>query len=198
MDPTNWIIVRPTENAPIKTLSSALDADTKEVRQLIEQSQIVYRDEALDQCVRDLLIPLSVQKTTACSLMILRDPTSCAFGLPDGTVYVTTGLISHLRHHDQLTFLIAHEMQHAKVDLPRAAPPLHDRPHLVLVSKALSRAGLGPLGANLTYVVAAKGYAPEREHAADLVAVQLLARLNGDPRQALALLETWLASTPRN
>ncbi len=195
-DPTRWISYRPAQGAT-QTLSSAIEADAQEAKQLIEHSQALYQDDTLEHYVRTLLIPLAVQEATACSLKILRDPTCSAFAIPDGTVYITTGLVSQLRHHDQLTFIIAHELQHAKVDLPRAAPPLHERPQLVLVSKALSRGGLDALGANLTYVVASKGYPAEREHAADLTALQLLTRLKGDPRQALALLNGWLASTQR-
>ena len=43
---------------------------------------------------------------------ILQDPTPNAFGLPDGQIYVTTGMLAVLENEAQLAGLLAHEMIH--------------------------------------------------------------------------------------
>ena len=43
---------------------------------------------------------------------MLRDPAVSAFGLPNGTIYVTTGLLAALENDDQLAGVLAHEISH--------------------------------------------------------------------------------------
>jgi len=42
----------------------------------------------------------------------LRDPEPNAFALPNGSIYVTTGLLALLDNESQLAAIIAHELTH--------------------------------------------------------------------------------------
>ncbi len=44
--------------------------------------------------------------------MVLRDPTVNAFALPNGSVYITTGLLALLENEAQLAGVVGHEMAH--------------------------------------------------------------------------------------
>ena len=43
---------------------------------------------------------------------VLRDPSPNAFALPNGHIYVHTGMLARLRDEDQLAALLAHEINH--------------------------------------------------------------------------------------
>ena len=89
-------------------------ADLLDIR--LERDGLVLADEAANAYLRRIgksLIPrdLELQKVTW-QFRALRDPQPNAFALPNGTVYVTTGLMSLLDNESQLAAIIAHELTH--------------------------------------------------------------------------------------
>jgi len=142
-------------------------------------------------------------------LAVLRDPTLNAFALPNGHIYVHTGLLSCLDNESQLAMVVGHEMTHVThrhalslerdgqagqiVDLGIAAS-------IGIAALAGSRAQngndvgaavIGPaaiailgLGLALTARAAISGYGRDLERDADNSGMDNLVRAGYDPKEA--------------
>ncbi|HYE92868.1 MAG TPA: tetratricopeptide repeat protein, partial [Terriglobales bacterium] len=135
---------------------------------------------------------------------VLRDPTINAFALPDGRVYVHTGLLSRLANEAQLATVLARELTHARrrhgllaraseADVAAAITAL--APALTAAAMDDSDEGTGRplspvasviLGGRLThaYTAAFTGHGRELERAADAGALERLVRAAWDPKEA--------------
>jgi len=82
----------------------------------LERDGLVLADEAANAYVRRVgqaLIPqgLKLERVTW-RFRIVRDPQPNAFALPNGSIYVTTGLLTLIDNESQLAAIIAHELTH--------------------------------------------------------------------------------------
>ena len=82
----------------------------------LERDGLVLHDDAANAYVRRVglaLIPreLELERVTW-KFRVIRDPQPNAFALPNGSVYVTTGLIFLVDNESQLAAIIAHELTH--------------------------------------------------------------------------------------
>ena len=76
---------------------------------------LLYTDEQVVSLVRRVGHELRPQPTDdyiEYEFFVLRDPSPNAFALPNGHVYVHTGMLARLRDEDQLAALLAHEINH--------------------------------------------------------------------------------------
>ena len=74
-----------------------------------------YRDPALDAFLQDLsqrLHPPPTDPYIRYRVFAFRDPTPNAFALPDGQIYVNTGMLARLENAAQVASLLAHEVNH--------------------------------------------------------------------------------------
>src|SRR5215470_8822793 len=88
----------------------------KEEESLLKKTK-VYEDPMLEEYlagVGDRLTPDEVRAAggPGFKLAVLRDPTLNAFALPNGHIYVHTGLLSRLDNESQLAMIVGHEMTH--------------------------------------------------------------------------------------
>ena len=81
-----------------------------------EREGLIYDDEATNaylQRVGESLLPRDLNlEHVSWKFRVLRDPVPNAFALPNGSVYVNTGLISLLDNESQLAAIFAHEITH--------------------------------------------------------------------------------------
>ncbi|HVI70494.1 MAG TPA: M48 family metalloprotease, partial [Pyrinomonadaceae bacterium] len=89
-------------------------ADLLDVR--LERDGLVLADESANAYVRRIgrsLIPQGLAlERVSWRFRILRDPQPNAFALPNGSIYVTTGLMTLIENESQLAAIIAHELTH--------------------------------------------------------------------------------------
>jgi len=89
-------------------------ADLLDVR--LERDGLVLADESANAYVRRIgrsLIPQGLElERVSWRFRILRDPQPNAFALPNGSIYVTTGLMTLIDNESQLAAIIAHELTH--------------------------------------------------------------------------------------
>jgi hypothetical protein len=83
----------------------------------MEERGRIHEDPALHRYLHQVmgnLLPdrLQTDPRVSFSVFILKDPCLDAFSLPDGGVYVTTGLLARLENEAQLAMVIAHELAH--------------------------------------------------------------------------------------
>jgi predicted Zn-dependent protease len=124
----------------------------------------------------------------ALRVAVIRDPTLAVFALPDGRLFVTTGLLSAVESEAQLALVLAREIAHVV------------RRHALAVSRAagvpaVGAAGVTPLGPTAAAIVrtgawlvslaARDGYGERREREADGLALDALARGGWDAAAAI-------------
>jgi predicted Zn-dependent protease len=89
-------------------------ADLLDVR--LERDGLVLADESANAYLRRIgrsLIPPDLElERVSWRFRILRDPQPNAFALPNGSIYVTTGLMTLIDNESQLAAIIAHELTH--------------------------------------------------------------------------------------
>jgi beta-barrel assembly-enhancing protease len=166
--------------------------------------------------VVDRLVPEEprVANAPGVTVTVLRDPTLNAFAMPDGRIYLHTGLLGRLENESQLAAILAREIAHvAGRDAVRFAQDAGHRALLASFPGIAATAGaslasasrlpsgeyapiavLSPiaaivLGRGLTLAVLGSvyGYGPELEAEADGAAIDALARAGYDPREALGV-----------
>ena len=116
---------------------------------------------------------------------ILRDAGVNAFALPDGQLYVNTGLLAQLENEAQLAAVLAHEVQHTAGH------------HGILSYRSTRRkliagAVLGPITLGIGDVFLAMsvfGYSRDLEEEADRLGAKRMLKAGYDPRQMRGVFE---------
>ena len=84
--------------------------------QRFEKEGLVYADatlqEYLDRVGSSILPSGELPEKVRWRFRVLRDPQANAFALPNGSIYINTGLLSLLENEDQLASVLAHEAVH--------------------------------------------------------------------------------------
>jgi beta-barrel assembly-enhancing protease len=90
--------------------------EANELDRQFEQKGLLYRDptaqEYLDRIGKNLISGASPPDRVVYRFRILRDPMVNAFALPNGSIYVNTGLIAALENEAQLASVMGHEITH--------------------------------------------------------------------------------------
>ncbi len=119
--------------------------------------------------------------------VVILDPTLNAFAMPDGRVYVHTGLLSHLDNEAQLATILAHELAHVtRRDALRSAARPSGRAGDPLAGglRSPTANAIVGLGLTLAATAAVSGYGGDREREADREGLERLVGAGYDPREA--------------
>ena len=135
-------------------------------------------------------------------IKIIRDPTVNAFALPNGTIYVHTGLLARLENEAQLAFVLGHEISHiVNKDGVYATQSFHNKTvstklfDIVLAPAAVFFGLLGDLvrsGFGLLYVTSVTGYSKEQEARADRESIKFAAMAGYHPQEAPKIIEIFM------
>ena len=187
----------------------------KEEEQLQKKSK-PYDDPLLDEYlakIGDKLMPDDVREAGGPGFKfgVLRDPTLNAFAMPNGRVYIHTGLLARLDNEAQLAMIVGHEMTHVThrhaLSFTRDARNQQVPFTVVAVAASIgvavaagSRAGSGDyigttvlsptanvllgLGLQLAVIAAINGYGRDLEREADAGGMANLVRAGYDPKEA--------------
>ena len=168
----------------------------REQDRLLQRTK-VYDDPLLEEYLDRVvgrLVPESVRDAggPAFRVRVLRDPTLNGFAMPDGHVFVHTGLLSALGNEAQLATLLGHEVTHVihrhalQVDRePRSEPVAYAGTRVLSPTAATIFGLLLPLAA----VAAVEGYGRARERDADREGMRAVVRAGYDPAEASRLFE---------
>ena len=187
----------------------------KEEQQLQKKSK-PYDDPLLDEYlakIGDKLMPDDVREAGGPGFKfgVLRDPTLNAFAMPNGRVYIHTGLLARLDNEAQLAMIVGHEMTHVTnrhaLSFTRDAQNKEILFTVLAVAASIgvavaagSRAGSGDylgaavlsqtanvllgLGLQLAVIAAINGYGRDLEREADAGGMANLVRAGYDPKEA--------------
>ncbi len=118
---------------------------------------------------------------------ILRDPSPNAFALPDGQVYVNTGMLAGIENEAQLAALLAHEVHHTAGHHGLLS-------HRSARRKIITGMVLGPLTlgvGDIFLAMSVMGYSRELEEEADRLGLKKMHAAGYDPRQMAALFDLY-------
>jgi len=170
----------------------------------LERSGMVYHNPEIEKYLADLAQPLLPSKSPGYvhwQFRILREPLINAFSLPNGSVYVHTGLLAMTENDDELAGVLAHEITHtANQHLFQFRKSYRKR---VVAMEALAAAVTWmPVGgtaglcawfaANTSEFMMATsllGYSRALEREADENAVELLPKAHRDPATLVRTFE---------
>jgi beta-barrel assembly-enhancing protease len=167
-----------------------------------EKQGLVYHDESLNAYVNEIgraMLPANTAPDhVKWDFQVLRDPMPNAFALPNGMIYVNTGLLSLLENEDQLASVLAHEITH--VTDRHAYLHYRDYRKKMAVANVVSYvasfapgnsawgAAIQAGGALVPFVMMASinGYSRELEKDADIYSFNKLIEGGYDPREMLS------------
>jgi len=151
----------------------------QEAEDRFEASGILYPDPELEAYLNEVarrLEPPSAFAAIPFRVRVVRNPYLNAFALPNGRVYVHTGLLARMENEAQLSTLLGHEMTHAT---HRHA--LRERRQLTnSMALAVGLNAVLPGIGSLAGFSAVRGYSRELETEADEQALRLVARAGYD------------------
>ncbi|MGC9944763.1 MAG: M48 family metalloprotease [Bryobacteraceae bacterium] len=189
-----------------------VDTDLLQQVELVDKKYdkegMVYHEQALEAYInrvgRAMLPAGEAPERVTWQFRVLRDPMPNAFALPNGTIYVHSGLVALLENEDQLASVLGHEIAH--VTGRHAYLHYHDYRKKVAIATVVSYvasfapggnawgAAIQVAGALAPIVMAASinGYSRELEKEADIYSFNALIEGHYDPREmsaAFRLLE---------
>src|SRR5215213_11171613 len=177
-------------------------ADLLDVR--LERDGLVVADESANAYLRRVgqsLIPRGlVVERVSWRFHALRDPQPNAFALPNGSIYVTTGLMTLIDNESQLAAIIAHELTHVL----RRHTYVHNRSNRkkFLTMNVMSAIGAfapgGIVGAVITVVTTVApfimiatiyGYSRDLEREADLKGIDMMITAEYPPEEMINVMK---------
>jgi beta-barrel assembly-enhancing protease len=158
----------------------------EQAEQRFEATGAVYPDAELESYLQEVarrLLPPSVWAAIPFRVRAVRNPYLNAFTLPNGRIYVHTGMLARMDNEAQLATLLAHEMTHATHR--HAVREFRDLQNNAAV--ALSLNSIVPGIGSVAGLSAVRGYSREMETEADDQGLRLVADAGYDVQEAPAL-----------
>jgi predicted Zn-dependent protease len=169
-----------------------------------ERDGLVLVDESANSFLRRVgrsLIPRDLElERVAWKFRALRDPQPNAFALPNGSIYVTTGLLTLIDNESQLAAILAHELTHVM----RRHTYVHNRSNRkkFLSMNVMSMIGAfapgGVVGAVITIVTTVApfimmatiyGYSRDLEREADLKGIDMMISAEYAPEEMVSVMK---------
>lgn len=188
-----------TSLAPISK-NTVLEDDEKrlwkrasEEQRDLDQSGLLYKDEALEHYLNEVarrLQPSEVYAVIPFKVKVIKNPYLNAFALPNGAVYVHTGILARMDNEAQLATLLAHEMTHA-TNRHAVAEFRGLKNKAAVVASLQGTIGTMPLVGDvvtslgtLCATSSVYGHSRKLESEADTVGLKLMVQAGYDPREA--------------
>ncbi len=189
-----------TKLPPLSGTTLNLEEDEKRIwrqaeegEKQINRSGMVADAPALDSYLGEVTQKLFPDLPFACRVRVVKDSSMNAFALPNGAIYIHTGLLARMENEAQLAALLGHETTHAA---NRHA--LRERRELQNVSAVYAAITLGGYGGGLFTMASITGYAQDLEREADVEGYRRMAAAGYEPSEApklFRILDQWLAET---
>jgi predicted Zn-dependent protease len=168
----------------------------EEEERVIDRSGALLKDEELEAYLLSVLKRLyddSVLDQIPFRVSILRHPECNAMALPNGVIYIHTGLLARIENEAQLATLLGHEAAH--VAHRHMVSQLRDVKNATAfqATLAVTTAGFGAIGAlaytlgTLGTMASISGYSKDREREADREGFNRMVRAGYDPSEAVRL-----------
>lgn len=183
----------------------ALDRELDEKGMLLDDPAVLGYIRATGQA----LVPPSAAGHVSFNFHVLRSPLVNAFALPNGSVYLTVGLLDRLESEAELAQVLGHEIAH--VVLRHGLKVSESRRTSMVTAHIADLLLFGTSIAYLPYIASVASYSREQEDEADRFGLGAVAAQGYDPNAALSIFErmelvkkgesldgSWYSSHPAN
>ncbi len=185
---------------PIRDANVPLEEDEKRMWARVEQEQkkfeasgALYRDAELEAYLTGLarkLQPPAVLQAIPFRVAVVKNPWLNAFAMPNGALYIHSGLLARLENEAQLATVLGHEMVHVTHRHAIRDFRSSQNKTAFLATMNVTLGGVPVLGAIADLVgafgttAAITGYARDQEREADREGLDLMVRAGYDPMEA--------------
>ena len=161
----------------------------QEEQDAIDGSGLLYQDAEIENYLNQVAEKLqtnSISADISFQIKVIKDPKLNAFALPNGVIYIHTGILARMENEAQLAALLAHEMTHCthRHSL-KTLRNIKDRTQ----AKSATIRELAQLLGITGSIASINGYTRELETEADRVGLDLAVKANYDPNEVLKLFE---------
>jgi predicted Zn-dependent protease len=188
-----------TELAPVTTGVVEKEEDEKslwtqseKIADQIRSSGMVYDDEDLSAYLNSVargLFPQEILDRIPFRITVVQDPRFNAFALPNGDMFLHSGILARMENEAQLATLLAHEMTHSTHrHSVRSLRDLKNKSAFFSVT-ILGGGDYGALLGNLGFMASVSGYSRDLERQADEEGLKLMVAAGYDPRESAKLFE---------
>ncbi|HEV2668889.1 MAG TPA: M48 family metalloprotease, partial [Blastocatellia bacterium] len=192
----------PTESFRFGDFDLELLDQAKHQDKRFEDQGLVYREPQLnaylDRLGRSLLKPEDQLENLVWQFRVMRDPVVNAFAMPNGSIYVHTGLLARMENEAQLVGVLAHEIIHVRNRHTYLSYRSYRKKMLAinLIGLAGAYTGMGGWGASMAaqfmLQISVVGYTRELEKEADLEGARLLAASPYEPKAMVTAFESFM------
>ncbi len=137
------------------------------------------------------LVPEEAQQAGAPAprIVVFRDPTLNAFAMPNGKVYIHTGLLSRVENEAQLSMILGHELTHVTNRHALMFNRDGQNKQIWLTALAVATGGQTSniflaLGLQQAFIASVNGFGRDLEREADREGMERMVRAGYDPREA--------------
>lgn len=211
-----------TSNIPALTSADARFGQSEEEQKLLARANAL--DQELDrkgmlletpalvdylQSVGQPLVPHEAARLVGFRFHVLRSPVSNAFALPNGSIYLSVGLLAHLDNETELAQVIGHEISH--VVLRHGIKSYESKRSGIITAHIADMFLFGTSIAYLPYIASVASFSREQEEEADVAGLRSVAAQGYSPDEAIQVFEriqevksgeavkgSWYSSHPSN
>ncbi len=113
----NGVIQTLAENGIRYDLRGELDEEAIDYINLLDQNNLIYHDEYLEDYIQGLIFKIhpggfNDKRPGNLNLLLINDSNPNAYSLPNGTIILTTGLLSIIDSEEELIGVLSHEIAH--------------------------------------------------------------------------------------
>jgi predicted Zn-dependent protease len=158
----------------------------REFDEVLSKNGSIYQDEPLENYVQSVADRVFPEFAGRIHVHVIHAPHLNAFALPNGSIYLNSGMLARLENEAQLAILIGHEGTHF---IYRHG--FQERQGVKNASVfALGMAMLGiPIVGDLLAMSSISGFSRDKENEADNVGYQRVVRAGYDPRESVKVFE---------
>lgn len=162
----------------------------REFDEMLRKNGSLYQDEALERYVQSVADRVFPEFSGSIHMRVIRSPSLNAFALPNGSIYINSGMLARMDNEAQLATLIGHEGTHF---IYRHGFQEHQS------VKSASAFALGvamvgiPIFGDLLAMSSISGFSQEKETEADKVGFQRMVSAGYDPRESVKVFEHLMA-----
>lgn len=196
------------QSPPLKFSDLSLEKDERQLWRRVEEecatldtSGFIAPWPAVEAYVNQVinrLHPAPLPSGARLHVQVLVDPTLNAFALPNGAIYIHTGMLARLENEAQLAAVLAHELTHASHRHGIKSYRSLKTHTAVFASLTVGTGGIGGLLGIWGVMASISGYSRDLEREADAGGFQLLVDAGYDPREAPKVFRQLLAESKRS
>jgi predicted Zn-dependent protease len=154
-------------------------------------------DKYLNDVLRGLHAP-SLSEGAPFRVHVIVDSSLNAFALPNGALYIHTGMLARLENEAQLAAVLGHEITHATHRHGLKSYRNIKNQSAILAAFTVSTGGIGGLLGGVGMMASVSGYSQDLEREADRAGFRMMIASGYDPRESAKVFRILLAEAKRS